>query len=585
MTMLAIVSKLFTALTNLRSFANDFGLTASYRSKLPVVCVGNAVVGGAGKTPTVQWLVAELSTRGYRPVVLSRGYKGHLAGPHLCGLNDLALAIGDEPALLTRSGCKVVVSKDKVAGVKFIESGGLGDVVVLDDGFQHFRLGRDCNILVIPAKAKLTDETLPVGRLRESYATALTRADIALVSQKSTLEHTICDDLISNINRMAPAVPVASSKYCKPQIVGLDGKPVQDCYEVCLVTAVANPEGVRSTALAAGVKVVSERFFPDHHRYTLSELQSIACDAKCPLLVTEKDAVKLVDLGFRDFYILKVVLNVSGPLLEVVLSRIEGKIRQHEERAQLCAQMLEASPLKRQKLVQLMRLCRDLRGEILDLGSDNGAVSFALRKLGGKWQTGDLDPEVVAGARFFLGDTVAEIHPERLNLSANHLDAVVVLDMFEHLERDSGLMDEIARVLKPGGQLIVNVPNPHNGLIRTVRFLLGQNDKVHGHVRPGYTPGELRRLLGARFTVESEVPYSRAFTEIADTLVTLGVDLLKSAKRSSSKGRVVSATDAGLRKTIKLGRLVAPVLNLALLIDYLFPLTNTNLLMIRARKT
>jgi 2-polyprenyl-3-methyl-5-hydroxy-6-metoxy-1,4-benzoquinol methylase len=357
------------------------------------------------------------------------------------------------------------------------------------------------------------------------------------------------------------------------------GAAVKDLYEACLVTAVADPQGVRATAMAAGVNVLCEKLFPDHHKFKAEEIKEIERTSKLPLLVTEKDAVKLFDLGLTNFFILRVDVEIRGPLLEVALARISGKTRQAAE------QSLEASPLKRQKLAQLRRVSRDLHGKILDLGSDNGAVSFALRRLGGDWQTGDLDSEVIAGASYFLGDSVREINPSKLQFLNAELDAVVVLDMFEHLQDDKALRDELLRVLKPGGQLIVNVPNPHIGLIRLLRTILGQTDKVHGHVRPGYTPDELKKVLGPEFNIEVVLEYSRAFTELADTLVTLGVDLLKSAKRSSAKGRVVSAGNlTAFRKTIKLGRLVAPLLNLAVLFDYLLPWTHTNLLIVRARK-
>lgn len=579
------LSQIFARLTDLRSFLNEFGISHSFKCSLPVVCVGNAVVGGAGKTPVVAWLFRELSARGFAPVVLSRGYMGSVPGPHRCRLADRAGLIGDEAALLVRSGCEVIVSKNKVAGAKFIEGEKRWNVIILDDGFQHLRLARDCNVLVIPESNKLAEQTFPGGRLRESYHTALRRADVALISRKSSNSGDAEKELAASIRANFPAVPIASSSYSKPRIFDSEGREISSCYEVCLVTAVANPEGVRATALASGVKIVSEHIFRDHHHYTLAEIQKIQRGLNIPLLVTEKDAVKLKDLGLSDFYVLKIELSVSGPLIDQVLARIEGRTREEREKGALCDQILAASPLKRQKVVQLQRVCRDLKGNILDLGCDNGAVSLALRRLGGSWKTGDLDAEVVKGAGFFLGDSVNEIDPRRLNFESNSLDAVVVIDMFEHLDDDAALRSELQRVLKPGGQLIVNVPNPYPGLIRFLRGLLGQDDKVHGHLRPGYSLQQLRRLLGEGFRVEQVVPYSRAFTELADTAVTFGVDLLKSAKRSSVKGRVVSVADtASLTKALKLGKLVAPFLNLALVFDYLLPWSAANLLIVRARK-
>ncbi len=586
-----IVSRLYKGLTALRGFLSEFGVLKGYRSSLPIVCIGNAVVGGSGKTPLVRALAGELSKRGFSPVVLSRGYLGKCIGPVECSPHHPASEIGDEPALLVRSGVRVVVSKNKLAGVRFIEEQKKGDVILLDDGFQHLRLARDCNILVIPATASIDDLTFPAGRLRESYRAALRRTDFAVFSQKNSEKREKVETFKKHLRAEFPEIQTAELQFLGVRVSqpGIESGRSSENLAVChLMTAVGDPQSVKESLRSAGWEISGESLYRDHHRFSQEDFRRVLNIAKHPIVVTEKDAVKLVDLGITDFRVLKVDVEPSAQLLKFVCQRIYARrkeIQEELDRGKLCDEIMTASPLKRQKVVQIGGLARDLSGKILDLGCDNGAVSFALRRLGGEWQTGDLDGEVIEGAKVFLGDSAREINPSKLEFADGALDAVVVIDMFEHLSDDRELVGEIHRILKDSGILIINVPNPHRGLIRRLRYFLGQTDQVHGHLRPGYTLEDLTTLLGGRFKIEKSTGYSRAATELADTLVTLGVDLLKSAKHSSQKGRVVSAADTSkLQKAVRLGRLIAPVLNAALVFDYLFPFTATNLLVVRARK-
>jgi SAM-dependent methyltransferase len=178
-----------------------------------------------------------------------------------------------------------------------------------------------------------------------------------------------------------------------------------------------------------------------------------------------------------------------------------------------------------------------------------------------------------------------------LPFAANSLDLIVVVDMFEHLEQDEVLTAEIDRTLKPGGSVIINVPNPKPGLIRSFRYLLGQTDEKHGHVRPGYSEAQLKELFANFNFGDWEFShYGGPFSELADAVVTAGVQILKPGAQNSegdggSKGVVVSAQDIkSLKKSFKLYSLIAPFLSLMVECDRFVPKTFRTMLIAKANK-
>src|SRR5690606_8228583 len=141
------------------------------------------------------------------------------------------------------------------------------------------------------------------------------------------------------------------------------------------------------------------------------------------------------------------------------------------------------------------------------------------------------------------------------------------VDLLEHISTDREFVEDIQRTLRPGGQLVVNVPDPNEGLLRRVRFRLGQTDEAHGHLRAGYSSPELAKLLEGLFVIEKQETYSRLFAELVDTLVTGALDFLKRNGRSK-KGTVVTGDDmARLKKSFKLYSLIYPFMALAILLD------------------
>lgn len=251
----------------------------------------------------------------------------------------------------------------------------------------------------------------------------------------------------------------------------------------------------------------------------------------------------------------------------------------------IARQLFEVSPLKQRKFAMLREMMSPPQSlHSLDIGSDNGVISLLLRELGGEWSSADLSADTVEAIRRLVGDRVFIIQESSIPSADEAFDQVLIVDLLEHVERDHSCVAEIRRVLKRGGTLVVNVPNPKKGLLRRVRFALGQTDEAHGHVRAGYTLEQLRDLLGSDFVIERSQSYSRIFSELIDTLIVAGLDLLKGGKRGK-KGKVVTADDlAKMKKSFRIYRLIAPVLRFFMALDCLLPLLHGNMLIVRARR-
>jgi SAM-dependent methyltransferase len=211
--------------------------------------------------------------------------------------------------------------------------------------------------------------------------------------------------------------------------------------------------------------------------------------------------------------------------------------------------LFRRSVLKQRKLAEIAKLLGPTAGlRCLDLGSDNGIVSLLLRRRGGDWASGDMTEESVASIRELVGTDVHRVQGERLPFGDAAFDRVVVVDMLEHVADDRAFVAELARVVKPGGRLVVNTPHLKDTALRRLRHRLGQTDERHGHVRPGYTVSTLRALLDPCFALHAHRTYSRFFTESVDTAIQLG--LARTGKKGSAKGVVVTGADLRRHQTL-----------------------------------
>ena len=230
--------------------------------------------------------------------------------------------------------------------------------------------------------------------------------------------------------------------------------------------------------------------------------------------------------------------------------------------AEWAVALFDRSVLKQEKYRRITALLDDPAGRRnLDIGADNGVISYLLRRRGGRWASADLDPQAVASIRELVREDVHQLDGARTPFPDGAFDQVVVVDYLEHIPDDGAFADELARILAPGGSVIINVPHikPHS-LVNRLRHAIGLTDEWHGHLRPGYREADLRRLLGDRFEVERVVTYSGTFSELVDTLLN-GLNELRRGKargtQATRKGTVVTAAD--LRKRQKEFRLLSAI--------------------------
>lgn len=254
----------------------------------------------------------------------------------------------------------------------------------------------------------------------------------------------------------------------------------------------------------------------------------------------------------------------------------------------MALKLFNKSVLKQRKYAEITRLLGDTTGQhSLDIGADNGVISYLLRERGGTWKSADLDEHTVGLIRQQVGSDVYQIddlHPTPF--ADDEFDNIVIIDFLEHIHRDAAFVAEIDRILKPGGTLIVNVPNIKRGIVRWLRPRLGQTDEQHGHVRPGYSLSGLSDLLGYRFTIEKKRTYSKFFSEFLDTMMVFGIGLLKRDKDDhSQKGNVVTNEDMqDYSKMFKLYSLIYPFVWAFTRLDKLLFFHSGYMLIVRARK-
>lgn len=298
------LAALYRFITWQRNLFYDRGLIAARRIGLPVISVGNITVGGNAKTPLCIYLVSELSRKGFCPAVLSRGYGGSLTGPHLVSLDDSAECVGDEPLLIARrTGRPVVVSRDRVKGAQLIERQALADLIILDDGFQHRRLYRDVNIMMVDVSSEAAvrefteGSLLPAGRLREDLKTALKRVDLMILASRGPMQdgHNR-EELISLLPRGLPLFQ-SCIKPDLPRRID-QGQVLRPPATVAAFCGIAKPTGFFATLKELGFNLIGEQPFPDHYRFVNADIERLRDQYPAAALVcTEKDAVKLAPLA------------------------------------------------------------------------------------------------------------------------------------------------------------------------------------------------------------------------------------------------------------------------------------------------
>lgn len=335
---------------DINKVAYEKGLRSIHHLGVPIICVGNLTMGGTGKTPIVEYIAQYLSQSGKKVTIISRGYKRKTKGNLIvtdgkkifCSYNDC----GDEPYLLAKNLISqknnsaefsklisIIVNKDRYsAGLEAIER-FKPDIILLDDGFQHWALKKDFCIVVIDATNPFGNgHLIPLGILREPI-TALKRANAVILTHTPFAKN--LDEIKNKIRSVNSDIPIIESVHQPELLISLKntvdvlGTSSIKGKRVIAVSAIGNPKSFENTLQSLGVEILYSFTLRDHHYYTQADVTAIhkKCGELNPdfIITTQKDALKLENLDLKSilppFYALKIkirFLNDENILDEII---------------------------------------------------------------------------------------------------------------------------------------------------------------------------------------------------------------------------------------------------------------------------
>ena len=302
------LSWLYCTVATLRRIAYLLGLLRAKRMPVPVIVVGNLTVGGTGKTPLVTALVDALRAKGYLPGIVSRGYRGKARHwPQQVRPDSDPVIVGDEAVLLaTRTGCPMAVAPSRVAAARALLKYAHCDVIVADDGLQHYALARDVEILVVDGMRRFGNgRCLPAGPLREPKSRANGVDLVVTNGLAGPHEYAMRYEGAELCNVADPSQRQPLSAFA--------GKTVH------AVAGIGHPSRFFSALQSAGLKLKTHPF-PDHHHYQDSDLQF---GDGYPVIMTEKDAVKCRRFEATDHWYLPINAELSDRFFNTVIQRLE----------------------------------------------------------------------------------------------------------------------------------------------------------------------------------------------------------------------------------------------------------------------
>ncbi|MEH8038239.1 tetraacyldisaccharide 4'-kinase [Gallibacterium anatis] len=306
-------SWLFQLVTYLRRKAYQKGIFSSWKAPCTVVVVGNLSVGGNGKTPLVITLVQQLQQQGIRVGVISRGYGGESNEyPFLVCASSDAKKVGDEPVLIAqRTSAPVAISPDRRQSIELLHKAYHPQVIISDDGLQHYKLQRDLELVVVDGERRFGNGLLlPAGPLRELPKQRLKTVDAVICNGGTAQDNEILMTLHSG-----EAVNLLTNER----------RALTQFTQVNAIAGIGYPPRFFTGLERQGITLLSRTAFPDHHAFQASDFS--ACDqSDIPLLMTEKDAVKCRKFAQKHWWYVEVTAEIEKAQLENLIAKIIAKV-------------------------------------------------------------------------------------------------------------------------------------------------------------------------------------------------------------------------------------------------------------------
>ncbi|MDD4004471.1 MAG: tetraacyldisaccharide 4'-kinase [Elusimicrobiaceae bacterium] len=324
-----IISLFYRLIVFIRQALYDFGFLKVTKVNTRIVCIGNLTTGGTGKTTAVMLAARQLAKAGVRVAIISRGYRRQADPDDMVVLSNTTpgswVSAGDEPYMLSRSlkdhDVPVIVCANRVKAAQTAVKRFRSQVIVLDDGFQHFKLERDSDIVLIDAKNPFGgDALLPLGTLREPKS-ALKRARLAVITHANLADVVQLDDIRREIHEYNPALQVIETTHQPEHLFNIctgEVVPLGTLHgNAAAFSAIGDPGSFEETLFDMGFDLKQKWRYPDHHPYRLEDLQSVqSLRGGLPIITTYKDFTKFPD-GWREIfadhvYLLSISLNITG---------------------------------------------------------------------------------------------------------------------------------------------------------------------------------------------------------------------------------------------------------------------------------
>ena len=333
--MISILSFVFKLISSIRNYLYDNNFLSINSINIPIISIGNLELGGTGKTPTVLFLAKSLLKNHYKPGIVSRGYKRSSSGQRLVtDGKKIFLSVeeaGDEPFLLAQNlkNIPIVVNKDRFAASNYLKSNFNVNVIVLDDAFQHRKIKRDIDILLINTNTPLKNLTLfPKGVLRESFVN-YKRASVLLFCNKIKSNDKSINDFYNRINfKNKFSCSFIFNLYCTKSLSHLEPKTISE--NVFAFCGIGNPNSFFKTLQRMNIKLKVFKAFKDHQQYSKKIVNNLIDAIKrnniCYIITTEKDYIKLPNFFTAKFrvIILKLALNSNVNFEKYIIKKLSS---------------------------------------------------------------------------------------------------------------------------------------------------------------------------------------------------------------------------------------------------------------------